>query len=219
VVEVLDAHAQTSPRFRGIRHVLAFVPELPPAYNAARAGISKTPMFRAGFAELVRRGLLFEAWVFQPNLDEMLDLARAFPAASIVLNHLGGPMGIGRYAGRREQGFHDWKKSMTALASCPNIAVKLGGTYIAQTPPEAISLPPRPLTSEEMADKTRDYILTALELFSPSRCMFESNFPIDMRYTSYGNLWNSYKRIVSDFTAAERQQMFAGTARRIYKLI
>jgi L-fuconolactonase len=217
VCEVLDAHARASPRFRGIRHVLAFAPELPPTYSAP-AGISKTPEFRAGFAELVRRGLHFEAWVFQPNLDEVLDLARAFPAASIVLNHLGGPMGNGRYAGRREEGFRDWKQSMTALASCPNIAVKLGGTYIAQTSPEAVGLPPRPLSSEEMVDKTRNYILTTIDLFSPSRCMFESNFPIDMLYTSYGNLWNSYKRVVSDFKATERQEMFAGTARRIYKL-
>jgi predicted TIM-barrel fold metal-dependent hydrolase len=218
VGEVLDAHADASPRFRGIRYMLAMVPELPPIYGATEEGISRTPEFRAGFAELARRGLSFEHWVFQPQHDEVLDLARAFPDTPIVLNHLGGPMGHGRYKGKREEGFQDWKRSMTALASCPNIVVKLGGTYVCQTSPEDIGWPARPASSEEMAEINGDYILTAIDLFSPSRCMFESNFPVDMLYTSYGNLWNSFKRVVSGFSHDEQLALFSETAKRVYKL-
>jgi predicted TIM-barrel fold metal-dependent hydrolase len=219
VGEVLDAHAAASPRFRGIRHMLAFDLELPPIYGATLAGISKKPAFRQGFAELSPRGLHFEAWVLQPQLDEVLDLARAFPDTTIVLNHLGGPLGIGRFAGQRPQAFQLWKDGMARLADCANIVVKLGGIYVTQTEPTAIAWPAKPLSSEEMAGIHREYVLTAIDLFTPSRCMFESNFPVDMLYTSYDTLWNSHKRIAVGFTQGEREDMFAGVAQRIYKLV
>jgi predicted TIM-barrel fold metal-dependent hydrolase len=218
VGEVLDAHAAASSRFRGIRHMLAFDAELPPIYGASEAQISKKPEFREGFAELARRGLNYEAWALQPQLGEVLDLARTFPQASIVLNHLGGPLGIGRFAAHRKEGFKAWKEAMAQLATCSNVVVKLGGIYVTHTEPSAIKWPARPLTSHEYADLHRDYVLTAIELFSPSRCMFESNFPVDMLYTSYNVLWNAYKRIASGFSQSERSELFSGVAQRVYKL-
>lgn len=219
VGEVLDAHAAASHRFRGIRHMLAFDLELPPIYGALEAGISKKPEFRKGFAELAKRGLGFEAWVLQPQLGDILDLARAFPDASIVLNHLGGPLGVGRFANQRAEAFRLWKESMTQLATCSNVVVKLGGIYVTHTEAAAIGWPERPITSEEFAALHRDYVLTAIDLFSPARCMFESNFPVDMLYTTYNALWNGYKRIASGFSQSERAEMFAGVAQRVYKLL
>lgn len=218
VGEVLDAHAEASRRFRGIRHMLAYDAELPPIYGASEAEISKRPEFREGFAELARRDLNFEAWALQPQLGEVLDLAHAFPQVTIVLNHLGGPLGIGRFAERRTEGFKAWKEAMAQLATCSNIVVKLGGIYVTQTDPTKIQWPARPLTSEEFADLHRQYVLTAIDLFTPSRCMFESNFPVDMLYTSYNALWNGYKRIASGFSPSERSDMFAAVAKRVYKL-
>ncbi|CAN7764377.1 amidohydrolase family protein [Cupriavidus necator] len=218
VGEVLHAHAEASPRFRGIRHMLAFDAELPPIYGASEAEISRRPEFREGFAELARQGLNFEAWALQSQLGEVLDLARAFPQTTIVLNHLGGPLGIGRFAARRAESFQVWRESMAQLATCSNIVVKLGGIYVTQTDPANIQWPARPLTSGEFADLHRDYVLTAIDLFTPSRCMFESNFPVDMLYTSYNALWNGYKRIASGFSPGERAEMFAGVATRVYKL-
>jgi predicted TIM-barrel fold metal-dependent hydrolase len=218
VAEVLDAHTQASPRFRGIRHMLAFDASLPAIYGCAEAGVSRQRAFRQGFAELARRGLSYEAWVLQPQLDEVTELARTYPEASIVLDHLGGPLAIGPFAARREEGFRAWRASMAQLAQCPNVVVKLGGIYVTQTEPAQIGFPPKPLTSEQFADIHRDYVLTAIDLFSPARCMFESNFPVDMLYTSYDNLWNAYKRIAAGFTASERAELFAGVARRVYRI-
>ena len=115
VGEVFDAHIAASPRFRGIRHMLAYLPELPPYYGATEEHVSQKKEFREGFAELARRKLSYEAWAFQPQLGEVLDLARCFPDATVVINHLGAPMQIGRYKGRREEALADWKKSMAAL--------------------------------------------------------------------------------------------------------
>jgi predicted TIM-barrel fold metal-dependent hydrolase len=218
VSEVLDAHAQASPRFRGIRQMLAFHPSLPPIYGCSEDHLSQRPEFREGFAELARRGLSFEAWALQTQLDEVFDLARAYPHAAIVLNHLGGPLTVGPFADQREEGFRAWHASMAELAQCPNVTVKLGGIYVTQTEPEKIGFPPKPITSQQVADMHRDYVLAAIELFSPERCMFESNFPVDMLCTTYDNLWNGYKRIAAGFTPEEKALMFGDVAKRVYRI-
>ena len=103
------------------------------------------------------------------------------------------------------------------LAASPNVTVKLGGlnsprlgmTYIGrETPP----------TSAELVAKQKRVILSTIDLFGPERCMFESNFPMDMRAASYGIIWNAFKKIVADFTEAEKQLLFSETAQRIYRL-
>lgn len=217
VGEVLDAHIATSARFRGIRHMTAIDEDLPPVYGATEHGIMMRPNFREGFAELARRGLSFDAWLFHPQLPELIDLARAFPDANIVLDHTGGPIGVGRFADRRDEAFAGWKRDMAELAGCANVSVKLGGLNMSYTAMDATEAP-RPHTSEETARLQRGHILTAIDLFGPERCMFESNFPVDMRSISYGLVWNSFKRMTEDFSAGDRQALFAGTARRVYRL-
>jgi L-fuconolactonase len=215
VGEVLDAHRAESPRFRGIRFITAFDPDLPPIYGATQPGLMGTAAFRAGFAELGRRGLSFDSWLFHPQLFELADLARAFPDSTIILDHLGGPIGIKRYVNRRAEGFAEWRKSLADVATCPNVVLKMGSLNMYYTGLGAFGLP-RPRSSEETARVQREHILTAIDLFGPHRCMFESNFPVDMMSISYGILWNTFKRVTADFTKVEREQMFAGTAARVY---
>lgn len=214
---VLDAHMAASPRMRGIRHMTAFAAEIPPVYGAGEAGIMLRPDFRAGFAELAPRKLNFDAWLFQHQLPEFVDLARAFPGTSIVLEHLGGPQGIGRYVGRREEAFAEWKRNMMDAAHCDNVVLKLGTLNMSYTGVHGVG-EPRPRTSEEMARAQRDYILTAIDIFGPDRCMFESNFPVDMLGTSYNVLWNCFKRVTTGFTPAERTNLFSAVAIRTYRL-
>ena len=217
VGEVLDAQIAASPRFRGIRHMTAIDADLPPIYGATEPGIMMRPQFREGFAELVRRNLSFDAWMFHPQLPELIDLARAFPQANIVLDHTGGPIGVGRFAGKRDEGFSGWKRDMAELATCANVSVKLGGLNMTYTAMDAIELP-RPHTSARIAELQRDHMLTAIDLFGPERCMFESNFPVDKLSTPYGVLWNAFKIMTQDMSAPDRKQLFSGTARRVYKL-
>lgn len=217
VGEVLDAHMAMSGRFRGIRHMTAFDPDLPPVYGATEPGIMPRAEFREGFAELVKRGLSFDAWMFQAQLPELTDLAKAFPDANIILDHVGGPLAIGRYANRRDEAFGEWKKNIGELARLPNITVKLGGLNMAITGMDAVEKS-RPHSSQETADLQRDHILTTIDLFGPDRCMFETNFPVDMRSISYNLVWNSFKRLTADMAPAEREKLFNGTARRVYRL-
>jgi predicted TIM-barrel fold metal-dependent hydrolase len=220
VEPVLEAHVHAGGgRFRGIRHITAWDADLSvrnPAYSPP-AGLLGDKVFREGFAVLGRLGLTFDAWLFHPQIDEATDLARAFPGTGIVLNHVGGPIGTGSYAGRREEVFPVWAASIKRLAACPNVNVKLGGLGMRlggfgfHEQPEAPS-------SEQLAAAWRPYIEACIEAFGPSRAMFESNFPVDKGSYSYPVFWNACKRLAQGASATEKADLFSGTATRVYRL-
>ncbi|MES2716018.1 MAG: amidohydrolase family protein [Pseudomonadota bacterium] len=220
VQEVLAAHiAAGNGRFRGIRHAGGWdaSPLIHNSHTKPPPGLYGEAGFRQGFAQLAPLGLSFEAWQFHPQLPEVTALARAFPDTSIILNHLGGPLGVGPYAGQVDQTFQQWRAHMADLASCPNVTVKLGGLGMKIGPFDhhARPLPP---TSQEVADAWRPWVETAIEQFGAQRCMFESNFPVDKGGASYAVLWNAFKRIAAGASADDKAALFEGTARRVYKL-
>jgi L-fuconolactonase len=216
---VLEAHIEAGGgRFKGIRHSgtydAAIAPTAPPG---APPGLYREAAFRSGFGRLARHGLTFEAWLYHPQLDDLVDLLRAVPNQPVVLNHLGGPLGVGPYAGRRAEVFSQWRTNLVKLARFENLHVKLGGLamnvngfgYHHEV------LPP---SSGEMATAWRPYVETAVELFGARRCMFESNFPVDKGMCSYPVLWNAFKRIAAAYSADEKAALFHATAQRFYNL-
>jgi predicted TIM-barrel fold metal-dependent hydrolase len=217
VATVLEAQRAAAPaRLRGIRYLTASDPDLPFQFGVP-AGLMAESGFRAGFARLADYGLSFDAYVAHPQLPEILDLAQAFPETVIILDHLGGPLGVGRFAADRRAAFRDWRAALAPLAACQNIVVKLGGMHLDITGFNRLGAA-APLGSAEMAALHRDYILAAIDLFGPERAMFESNFPVDRMSTPCGVLWNCFKIIAAGFTPAERSDLFAGTARRVYRI-
>jgi len=214
---VLEAEMAAAPaRFRGIRCTGAWDPD-PRIARAAKPGLYLDSKFREGFAELDALGLVFEFACRYHQLAECADLAAAFPATTIVLNHLGGITGIGAYAGRRDEIFAAWRASLPALAARPNVVVKLGGLgmdYAGFGWHER----PRPPTSLELSAANRPYLETAIELFGPDRCMFESNFPVDKLSGGYGVLWNSFKRVAAGCSPDEKATLFHDTAARVYRI-
>jgi predicted TIM-barrel fold metal-dependent hydrolase len=218
--EVLEAHRAAAPhRFRGIRHAAGWDTDerVRRSHTHPTEGMMLDATFREGFAELGRLGMSFDAWCYHPQIPELTDLARAFPDIPIVLDHFGGPLGIGPYEGRRAEIFAGWKKDVADLASCPNVTAKLGGINMAVNG-FGWHKRPQPPTSDELADATRDWYLHMIDLFGPDRCMFESNFPVDKLSCSYAVLWNSFKKIAAGFSAEEKADLFSETARRVYRL-
>jgi L-fuconolactonase len=216
---VLDAHLAASPRFRGIRHAAGWDVSdgVRNSHTNPPRGLYLDPGFRRGFAELARRHLTFDAWLYHPQLPELTDLAKAFPDTTIVLDHFGGPLGIGPYAGKRTEIFRYWRTALATLAGCPNVVAKLGGLVMPLNGfgfhKQATSV-----TSAQLAEATRDWYRHAIDVFGPERCMFESNFPVDKVSCSYTVLWNSFKRIAEGFSAADKAAMFHDTAARVYRL-
>ncbi|MCC5873532.1 MAG: amidohydrolase family protein [Gammaproteobacteria bacterium] len=219
VVEVLEAHLAASERFRGIRHAAGFdpSPEVRNSHTNPPVGLYGRDDFRRGFARLAPLGLTFEAWQYHHQLPEVTDLARAFPETTIILNHFSGPLGIGPYEGQQLAIFAQWREDLRELAQCPNVVAKLGGLVM---PINGFGFHKRsePPTSEELAAATGDWYRHALDCFGPDRCMFESNFPVDKASCSYPVLWNSFKRLAKDCSAAEKAALFRDTAERVYRI-
>jgi predicted TIM-barrel fold metal-dependent hydrolase len=218
VEDVLVAHLAESPtRFRGIRHMAPWHLGMDFFGLDTSEHMMRSSAFCAGVACLARLNLSFDAWVMFTQLDDVAYLARAVPQATIILDHAGTPLGVGPYADKADDVFNAWKRGMMDLAQCPNVVVKIGGLLIHNTG-LAPHQPAPPMTSKQVATALRRYVLTTIDIFSPDRCMFESNFPVDRYSVSYGNLWNGFKRLASDFARNEREALFAGTARRAYRL-
>lgn len=221
VEEVLRALVAAAPdRFRGIRQMASHDDDLEvlgPLAGRAPKGLYRDANFREGFALLGKLGLSFDAWMLEPQLGDLVDLARAFPGTTIVLDHVGTPLGIGAYKGKREERFDAWRSSIRDLAACANVVVKLGGLAMpfAGLP---WSYANRPSSSEELARAWKPYIDFCIEAFGPRRAMFESNFPVDRYTCSYRTLWNALKRTAAACSAEEKAELFSGTAARVYRL-
>jgi len=216
---VLEEHLAVSDgRLRGIRNSSAWPgdPSLK-IYSPAPQSLLVDKSFREGFAALAVLGLTFDAWMFQTQLKDLVDLARAFPHTTIVLNHVGGPLAIGPYAGKREEAFTEWRDGIHAVASLPHTYVKLGGLGM-----RLISFTffenDQPPSSEDLAQAWRPYIETCIEAFGAQRSMFESNFPVDKGTCSYQVLWNTFKRIAAGCSADEKTALFSGAASKAYRL-
>ena len=221
VEEVLRAHIAAAPgRFRGIRQSASWDEDpgvLGPLSGRMPAGLYRDAKFREGFAVLGRLGLSFDAWLLEPQLPELIDLARAFPDTTIVLDHVGTPLGIGAYAGKREARFGPWRESIRTLAECPNVVVKLGGLAMPFAGFATFNASPR-ASSETLARDWKPYIDACIEAFGADRCMFESNFPVDRLTCSYATLWNAFKRLAAGCSGDEKAALFGDTATRVYRL-
>ena len=220
VETVLEAMiAAGGGRFRGIRFITASHSDQA-AWGSPiirPAGLLTDPRVREGFARLAPLGLSFDAWMYHTQLGDLVDLARVFPETPIVLDHVGGAIGLGPYAGKRDEVFAEWNGKIRELAACPNVHIKLGGLgmrmfgfthHMGELPP----------SSEELAAAWRPYIETCIAAFGPERAMFESNFPVDKGSCGYAALWNAFKRIAAGYSAAEKTALFAGTASKFYRL-
>lgn len=218
--ELLDLHANAGKgRLRGVRNATAWHadPEARGSVLNHPPGQLYAPEMRRGLFELQRRGLVFDAWMYHTQLGDLADLAYAMPELPIVINHIGGPVGIGPYQGRREEVYEDWRHFMRKLSGYQNTTVKLGGLGMLMTGFDFQDRPAPP-SSDDLADAWGPYMNQCIEAFGPHRCMFESNFPVDKGTASYGVLWNAFKKITAGYSSTERHSLFFGTANRVYGL-
>ena len=217
--ELLAAHEVAGQGlFRGIRHAGPF-DTTGALMNAGSRGqcLYSDEQFRSGVRTLGRLGYTYDTWHFYHQNRDYLELARAAPETTMILDHFGTPLGVGPYAGRRDEIFVHWQQDIAEIAKCPNVMAKLGGMAM---PDNGFGWDknPRPPTSDEFAKAQRPYYLHAIDCFGPERCMFESNFPVDKLSISYQVLWNGLKKIAASFSEAEKHAMFYGTAARVYRV-
>jgi L-fuconolactonase len=218
VEPVLEAHIRAAGgRFRGVRHSGNWDADPIIGNGAPGPDIYRRSDFRAGLARLSALGLSLDAWVFFTQLADVIDLARAHPSTNIIVGHVGGVLGYGPYAGKRDEVYAAWKASITKLAKCPNVTMKLGGMMMRAALYD-YKAAQRPISSEELAAAWRPYMETCIDLFGARRCMFESNFPVEKMGIGWVALWNAFKRIAAGASDDEKHALFYETAKRIYRL-
>jgi predicted TIM-barrel fold metal-dependent hydrolase len=219
VDDVLEALAVASGgRLRGIRGTANWNAD--PSVNTGTRPFAPRSLlldsrFRSGFARLAARRLAYDAWQYHPQLPELGDLADAFPDTTIIANHCGGLVGIGPYA--RPDNFARWRAFVADVARRPNVHMKLGGLG-GRRCGFAYDTRSQPATADELAELWKPYIETCIELFGPTRCMFESNYPPDRAAGRYVTIWNAFKLITAGCSAAEKHNLFSATARRVYQI-
>lgn len=220
VEPVLEAlHAASPNRFRGIRHSVTWDPN-PEVENTAAhrmQGQLASEKFRAGARVLARMGFSLEGWLYHPQLPELAEFARAVPELTIVLNHVGGLMRTGPYANRDDEVIATWRQGIAAAARCPNVVIKLGGLGMTRCG-FGWHLRDRPIGSEELAASMAPYLSYCIDQFTPARCMFESNFPVDKVSFSYNVMYNAFKRFSKGYSGSERAAMFHDTATQTYRI-
>jgi predicted TIM-barrel fold metal-dependent hydrolase len=194
--DLLDQHAALAS-VRGIRDILNWHPD--PFYSHRdRPDLVTDPVWRSNFARLEPLGLSFDLQVFPSQLGDAAALADAFPGTAIVLDHLGMPIG------RDSDSIAPWRAGLVELARRPNVWVKISAMGTTD--------------HHWSTDSVRPLIRHTIEAFGPARCMFASNFPVDGMYSSLADLYAAFDAATSDFTHAERADLFGGSARRFYRI-
>jgi predicted TIM-barrel fold metal-dependent hydrolase len=218
VGRTLDGHLEAGQeRFKGVRFNVVWHERH--AHHAGREVPRHFLLdddYRRGLREVERRGLTYDVWLFHAQLPELADTIGAFPDLTFVVNHLGGPVPEEQTPESRAAIFDEWRRNLADIAQRPNAVLKVGGVGM---PVYGFGLdkPTRP-RSTELADAWKPSVETAIELFGPDRCMFESNFPVDKQSFSYDALWNAFKLLSAGYSPDERALLFSGTARRVYRL-
>lgn len=220
VDEVLEAHrAAGQGRLSGVRYRTAtddgtvgrFIVHKP------APGLLREAAVRQACARLAHLDLSFDAWVYHHQLDEAIELADACPSTRIVLDHVGGLIGVAEHALRRADSRARWRRAMRSLALRPNVRVKIGGLGMLVFG-FGFEHGGRPASSRALAEAWGPVIDECLEMFGAGRCMLESNFPVDKQSCGYVPLWNAFKRATQSLSPGERGDLFHGTACRTYRL-
>jgi L-fuconolactonase len=221
IAQLLDLAMVRAPeRYRGVRQVTMehsspapyrFIPNRPPS------GIMESPGFRPAFTHLVKRGLSFDAAVFDHQLPDIIELADAFPTAAIVINHCGQAMAMDMTPSQRQDAFNQWRQMIIEAGRRPNLFCKVGGLGM---PFWGFRFEERtdPIGYMELAETWRPWVETVIDAFGAERCMMESNYPPDARSAGFVPLWNALKHIVRDASENENASLFHDTAAKFYRI-
>ena len=221
VGEVLAAHEEAGGGlFRGIRHATAWSsdPEVHGAHTGSSEHMMRTPEFLAGAKTLASMGHSYDAFLYHTQIVELVELAQAVPDLTIILDHLGGLLGVGSYAADRDQARTVWQDAMRSAAACDNIVLKIGGIGMDNFYGMGWGTLDAPPSSDEVAAYWSDDVRWCIDTFGPDRCLAESNFPVDRQALPYTVLWNALQIMTSGYTAEEQADLFVGTAARTYRI-
>ncbi len=184
------AELQRHPLVRGVRQNVQHEPD--PGYCA-------TPEFVAGVRQLGAVGLSFDLCCFHHQLPAVIELVCRCPDTRFILDHFGKP---GIKAGLLDP----WREHIQALAALPNVNCKLSG-LITEADHTAWTI-----------DQLRPYVDHVLATFDTSRVLFGGDWPVAKLAGAYPRWLDTAQQLVSHVSPAGQDAIFAGNARRAYRL-
>lgn len=224
VDDVLAAHAEASPKLRGIRHMAARHTSSRVLAFSRAADVYTRPEFLRGFERLAGRKLRFDAWCYSERLADVAALARRFPEVPIVLDHLGTPVAaggpvadVGRTEAERETIRARWRDDLARVAEHPNVWVKLSGLAMPILG-FGFHTRPSPPSATELGDRFAPFIDHTLGLFGLERSFFASNFPMDRASTSFEALFTAYLQLAQQHGPAAPRALLRDNALRFYAI-
>jgi len=195
-VEPLLAQHALSKNVRGIRHIINWHPD--PKRTYTPKNLLDDPAFARGYALLAKYRMSFDLQIYPNQMTQAYQLAKAHPDVPVILNHTGMPVD------RDAAGIAAWKSGMKLLATLPHVAIKISGLGFID----------RHWTEDAM----RPVVLEAIDTFGVERSLFASDFPTDKLFNTYSRQLEFYHGLTVDFSAAERDALFAANAERIYRI-
>lgn len=195
VEALLEAHA-SRPHVRGIRQIVNFHKD--PAKTYGPSDLLLNDQWRQGFSLLAKYGLSFDLQLYPSQMATAAALADAHPDIALVINHAGMP------TDRAEADLALWREGLAALAQRPNVSCKISG----------LAMVDRAWT----VDSLRPFVLHVIETFGVERSLFASNFPVERVHGGFDAFYRAYDAITADFSDAERQRLFAGSAADVYRI-
>ena len=195
VEDQLDA-LQAYDRLRGMRQIVGRHVDEDSAHGSD--ALLHNPRWLAGLKRLAERGLSFDLQMIPPQMPAVLDVLRQVPDLRVALCHCGSPWD------QSVEGLASWRQGLEALAELPSTVCKVSGLGM--------------FNPDWTLDDLRPIVNAVIEVFSPERVMFGSNFPVDKLYRSYDAYWRAYFAILKDYTETEIRRMVSGNAREFYRI-
>lgn len=192
---LLEAHAARA-NVRGVRQIVCWHAD--PLKTYTDRDLLADPQWVAGFARLAQHGLSFDLQLYPSQMATAAVIAARHPDIPMVVNHAGLP------TDRDAEGLALWRQGLRLLAANPQVSIKISGLGITD----------RAWTTESL----RPIVLECIDAFGTERAMFASDFPVESVHGSFGDFYSAFAAITADFSAGERDRLFAANAEAIYRL-
>lgn len=193
--DLLDCQAAASPVLRGVRQIVS--------RSAEEDSTSATPQllsntdFVHGLRELPKRGLSFDLQLTPKHLVSAADVLGTVDGLRVALCHAGS------LHDSSPEGLKAWTEGLTVFAHQVGGICKISGYGM--------------FYHEWHRQDIADWVHRIVDVFTPQRVAFGSNFPVDSLYASYRTVWEAFFYAAEAFTADERDIMFAKNAETFYR--
>jgi L-fuconolactonase len=175
---------------KGFRHIL----------QAEHSQFMLEERFMKGISLLHRYGFTYDILIYAHQLNQAIQLVKAFPEQPFVIDHIAKP-------DIRKGMAEDWSKGIKAMAAFSNVYCKVSGMVTEAD------------WKEWNHTTFQPYLDVVVEAFGMNRLMYGSDWPVCLLAADYGSNIGIVKEYFSTYSDSEKAGFFGGNAVKFYQLI